>query len=313
MSRLVEWRGGRLCGGALALTAALFCVPLANSDAGAPFFAFLVSLPARMADASPHAAPPAHVEIVPPDIAPRLSREVDDGGSIVLVRVNRAAKSDLAMSIAHKTPPPETPSRLVAPVDPAPALFADDGAAALKRGFLRKLPVVTARLDPRAPLAPAQASRPEPARLADLSIASTKDLERAHACLTQAIYHESRGEPVRGQQAVAQVVLNRVKSGVYPTSICGVIFQNQHWRNRCQFSFACDGTKKRVHDQQAWETATRIADDAIAGRYFLQEIGDATHYHAAYVAPRWRRSLQRMKKIGEHIFYAIPGVAINDE
>lgn len=313
MSRLVGWKAGRLCGGALALMTALLCVPLTTSDASAPLVDLLVSLRARLAVTPPPAATLDQALIVPPDVAPRLAREQESSGLIVLVRVNRAAKGDLAMSYAQKTPPPDTPPPQIAEVDPAPMLFADDGAAALKRGFLRKLPIMTARPDPQAPSALVHALRSEPARLADLSIVSAKDLERAHACLTQAIYHESRGEPVRGQQAVAQVVLNRVKSGVYPTSICGVIFQNQHWRNRCQFSFACDGTKKRVHDQEAWETATRIADDAIAGRYFLQEIGDSTHYHAAYVAPRWRRSLQRMKKIGEHIFYAIPGVAINDE
>lgn len=228
------------------------------------------------------------------------------------VRINRRAKGDMALTVIEKAPEaaqpqePETPSLL------GSILSEEDGTAALKRGFLRKLPRILARFDASAPLSLASA-KPGPARLADLSIQTPRDFERAHACLAQAIYFESRSEPVRGQQAVAQVVLNRVRSGFYPSNICGVIFQNKSWHNRCQFSFACDGTKKRVNDQEAWETANRIADDAIAGRYFLQEIGDATHYHAAYVAPRWRRSLHRVKRIGEHIFYTIPGVAINED
>ena len=222
--------------------------------------------------------------------------------------INRAAKRDLAISTVQKT-------------NPAPArnLFielTDDDPFSLHRGFSRALPPILARLDfaPPIPLAkPAELVERAVDRMAGLSIRTAQDLERAHACLTQAIYFESRSEPEKGQKAVAQVVLNRVKSGIYPSNICGVIFQNRQKRNRCQFSFACDGTIKRANDQEAWETATRIADDAIAGRYFLQEIGNSTHYHASYVAPRWRHSLHRTQKIGAHIFYAIPGVAINDE
>lgn len=301
-----------LCGSALALVSAVVITMAASGDGRFHPAALSAAVTPSRGAARP-------LLVTPPDTAPRLAREdagYSTGEPTVTVRVNRAAKGDLAMTIIQKLPTPEPVAGEAAPAETAMARILDDGATALKRGFLRKLPVIIARHDLQAPLsqaAHAERLKPGPARLADLSIVSGKDLEKAHACLTQAIYHESRGEPVRGQQAVAQVVLNRVKSGVYPASICGVIFQNKHWRNRCQFSFACDGTNKRVNDQEAWETATRIADDAIAGRYFLQEIGDATHYHAAYVAPRWRRSLQRMKKIGEHIFYAIPGVAINDE
>lgn len=312
MSRLLALHGKMVCGLALALipiSCAGYLAWSGNSTAAAPaFISFIQIFTGPQAGTEPALA--ASLLRVPPQIAVLVAREGDVSAMIKTsapaIRVNRRAKSDLAMTIVEKTP--ARPFAL--------ALGVEDGRAALSRGFLRKLPVITARLDPQAPLATARAPdriRPEPARLADLSITTAKDLERAHACLAQAIYYESRGEPVRGQQAVAQVVLNRVKSGIYPASICGVIFQNKHWRNRCQFSFACDGIRKRVNDQEAWETANRVADDAIAGRYFLQEIGDATHYHAAYVAPRWRRSLHRMKKIGEHIFYAIPGVAINDE
>jgi spore germination cell wall hydrolase CwlJ-like protein len=93
--------------------------------------------------------------------------------------------------------------------------------------------------------------------------------------------------------------------------VCDVIYQNRHRLNACQFSYACDRRPETIRDERAWEIASRIADDAIAGRVFLAEIGDSTHYHANYVAPRWRRSLYRTERIGTHIFYRMPGVSIN--
>jgi spore germination cell wall hydrolase CwlJ-like protein len=136
-------------------------------------------------------------------------------------------------------------------------------------------------------------------------------MERARQCLAEAIYHESRGEPEMGQLAVAQVVLNRVMSGLYPNNVCGVVYQNAHRHNACQFSYACDGIPDRIGDQTAWARAIRIADDALLGRSFLAEIGDSTHYHATYVAPAWRLELVRTLRIGEHIFYRMPNLEIN--
>lgn len=160
-------------------------------------------------------------------------------------------------------------------------------------------------------VSPFPAERPEPvaadfARLARLSILNSEDFERAGRCLAEAIYFEARGESERGQQAVAQVVINRVKSGRFPASVCDVIYQNRHWRNRCQFSYACDAAPETVRDTRAWELAERVADDALTGRVFLREIGDSTHYHATYVAPRWRRFMDRTERIGTHIFYRVP-------
>jgi len=122
-------------------------------------------------------------------------------------------------------------------------------------------------------------------------------------CLAEAIYFESRGESLKGQAAVAQVVLNRVRNPAYPSSICGVVYQNVKWRNRCQFSFACDGKKRRISQPHHWKLAQDIAIAATAGQIWLPEVGSSTHYHATYVRPRWARSMIKLEKIGLHIFY----------
>ncbi|VFU07597.1 cell wall hydrolase [Methylocella tundrae] len=127
-------------------------------------------------------------------------------------------------------------------------------------------------------------------------------------CLAEAIYFEARGESDEGQAAVAQVVMNRVSSGLYPPTICGVVFQNRHRRNACQFSFACEGRALRITEADAWRRAVRIAGEVTAGTTYVSDVGGATHYHANYVRPRWARSLEKMDVIGHHIFYKLrPG------
>jgi spore germination cell wall hydrolase CwlJ-like protein len=130
---------------------------------------------------------------------------------------------------------------------------------------------------------------------------------REQQCLAAAVYFEARGEPVEGQAAVAQVVLNRVRNPAYPNSICGVVYQNQKWRNRCQFSFACDGVKDRVVSPRHYRIAEEVALAVTAGRIWLPEVGSSTHYYATYVSPRWARAMERMKQIGRHIFYRTRG------
>jgi spore germination cell wall hydrolase CwlJ-like protein len=124
-------------------------------------------------------------------------------------------------------------------------------------------------------------------------------------CLATAIYFEARGEPERGQIAVAQVVLNRLKNPAYPNTICAVVYQNKNKRNACQFSFACDGIPDRISDRKAWASsqalATRILNDDRT--MFLSDVGAATHYHANYVRPRWAKAMKKMDKIGRHVFY----------
>jgi len=126
---------------------------------------------------------------------------------------------------------------------------------------------------------------------------------KAEKCLANAIYFEARGEPVRGQIAVAQVVMNRVFSGFYPDDVCGVVYQNAHRHLACQFTFACDGIREVVADLEAWDRAKRIARDTLDGRLWLPEIDKATHYHARWVQPWWVRSMRRMHKLGVHTFY----------
>lgn len=124
-------------------------------------------------------------------------------------------------------------------------------------------------------------------------------------CLADAIYFEARGEPELGQIAVAQVVLNRLKNPAYPDTICGVVYQNKHRRNRCQFSFACDGIRERITDKGSWATAQAIAKRVMDDdkTLYIKDVGPSTHYHATYVRPRWARYMTKKEKIGRHIFY----------
>jgi len=126
---------------------------------------------------------------------------------------------------------------------------------------------------------------------------------RHEKCLADAIYFEARGESVRGQMAVAQVVINRVFSGYYPNNVCGVVYQNAHRRFRCQFTFACDGLPERINEPVAWERAKHIARDALDGNFWLNDIGKATHYHARWVHPWWVHEMRRLDRIGVHTFY----------
>lgn len=128
-------------------------------------------------------------------------------------------------------------------------------------------------------------------------------------CLATAIYFEARGEPERGQLAVAQVVINRLKNPAYPKTICGVVYQNKNMRNRCQFSFACDGIKDRITDAGSWNEAQALAKKVVFDdrTMFQADVGTSTHYHANYVRPRWARHMKKMQKIGRHIFYKTYG------
>ncbi|MBB5751952.1 cell wall hydrolase [Prosthecomicrobium pneumaticum] len=127
-------------------------------------------------------------------------------------------------------------------------------------------------------------------------------------CLAEAIYFEARSEPIKGQLAVAQVVINRLKNPAYPATICGVVYQNRTMRNACQFSFACDGIKDRVTDRRAWSTAQTLARRVLfENNWWSADVGSATHYHATYVRPRWARTMKKMQKIGRHVFYKTYG------
>lgn len=128
------------------------------------------------------------------------------------------------------------------------------------------------------------------------------NLDEQMTCLAQAVYFEARGEPFQGQIAVAQVVRNRVTSAKKPRTYCQIVFAGSMRRNSCQFSFACDGKSDKAREQRSWKRAVRIAHMVAAGN--LRDLsGQATHYHATYVSPKWAKSLTITATIGEHIFY----------
>jgi hypothetical protein len=130
-----------------------------------------------------------------------------------------------------------------------------------------------------------------------------RERAKAEKCLADAIYFEARGEPLRGQMAVAQVVMNRVFSRYYPNNVCGVVYQNARRHLACQFTFACDGTREVVNEPDMWEQAKHIAKDTLDGKIWLGEVGHATHYHAYWVHPSWVHEMKKMYKLGVHTFY----------
>lgn len=142
---------------------------------------------------------------------------------------------------------------------------------------------------------------------------SNIDLARIDAkertCLAQAIYYEARSESRVGQLAVADVVLNRVSSPVYPDTICEVVFQGSERKTGCQFSFTCDGSMRARLNERKWRDSELLAGAVLAGirkpvsRY-------ATHYHADYVSPPWADTLTPTATIGTHKFYRFPNRAI---
>jgi hypothetical protein len=126
---------------------------------------------------------------------------------------------------------------------------------------------------------------------------------KSEKCLAEAVYFEARGEAVRGQIAVAQVVLNRAFSGKYPENVCGVVYQNKHRHLACQFTFACDNVKDVIREPDMWERAKKIAKAMLDGRLWLPEVDKSTHYHAYWVRPSWVSEMKKMYKTGVHTFY----------
>ena len=126
---------------------------------------------------------------------------------------------------------------------------------------------------------------------------------KAEKCLANAVYFEARGESVRGQIAVAQVVLNRVFSPFYPNDVCGVVYQNADRHNSCQFTFACDGIPDVVTEPEAWARAKHIARDMLDGKLWMPEVAKSTHYHAYWVHPDWVAEMKKVYKLGVHTFY----------
>ncbi|MGV8928686.1 MAG: cell wall hydrolase [Brevundimonas sp.] len=132
------------------------------------------------------------------------------------------------------------------------------------------------------------------------------DASRDLDCLTKAAYYEARGEGRDGMRAVTQVVLNRVRHGAFPNSVCGVVYQGAGRRTGCQFSFTCDGSMRGRVNQAAWNRARDVASDALSGTVY-SAVGNATHFHTTGVSPGWRNSLVRVSQVGDHLFYRFGG------
>lgn len=136
--------------------------------------------------------------------------------------------------------------------------------------------------------------------------------EAAAECLALAITYEAGFEPLAGQEAVAQVILNRVRHSAYPNTVCGVVWQGSQRRTGCQFTFTCDGSLRRTRSAPAMAAARQVAVRVLAGES-LDHVRGATHYHANYVAPYWAPSLTRVRQIAAHIFYRAPGAAVRSD
>ena len=149
------------------------------------------------------------------------------------------------------------------------------------------------------------------AALASLISFRPEQLKRAESldaearCLAQAIYYESRNEPLAGQLAVAEVISNRMRDHRYPDTACGVVFQGSTRTTGCQFTFTCDGALNRPPKGTAWEQAKEIAAHVLMN-LAEDRTGGATHYHATYVDPVWSAGLIKTDKIGLHVFYRFP-------
>ena len=129
-------------------------------------------------------------------------------------------------------------------------------------------------------------------------------------CLTEALYFEARGESVKGQFAVAEVIMNRVDHNYYPASLCGVIKQGTGKKYQCQFTYTCDGVAEKVNEPAAFDRVGKIARYMIDGA--PRELTDgATHYHTKAVSPAWSRQFKRTATIGVHHFYRQPPVRLS--
>jgi spore germination cell wall hydrolase CwlJ-like protein len=250
----------------------------------------------RTAANRPHVAAPALDVSLSLETGPRQPDDPEDPETFNLSDEPRA---DRPGSVAHM------PKRLAD--DPTTifqmnSLLFDPGNDSAPPGAFKHRQYVAPGVVPDdSPNAPLHATRKlTPAERLGLNPASRA---KAVKCLAEAIYFEARSEPERGQMGVAQVIVNRAFSGYYPNDICGVIYQNRHRHLACQFTYACDGIPDIVHSKAHWQVAERLANEALDGKGYLNDVGKATHYHAYYVSPRWARSMRKMVRIGAHTFY----------
>jgi spore germination cell wall hydrolase CwlJ-like protein len=133
-----------------------------------------------------------------------------------------------------------------------------------------------------------------------LSYEKKKALMTEVECLAKNIYFEAGGEPHAGKVAVAEVTMNRVKSRRYPRTVCGVVHQKV--KGTCQFSWVCE-TNKTVRNNKNWRDSVKIAENILISKRQYGIIGNATHFHADYVEPKWAETKEFVRQIGRHLFY----------
>jgi spore germination cell wall hydrolase CwlJ-like protein len=134
---------------------------------------------------------------------------------------------------------------------------------------------------------------------------SDTDRLQALGCLATAVLYEA-GDDAKGQAAVAQVILNRVRHAAFPSTICGVVYQGSQRTTGCQFTFTCDGSLRRQMSQVAWGRARDVARRALGGAVDT-DVGLATHYHTDWVYPYWSPELNKLARVGTHLFFGWPG------
>ena len=127
-------------------------------------------------------------------------------------------------------------------------------------------------------------------------------------CLAEAMYFEARNQGWKGMLAVGIVIKNRVASPRYPSNICSVVRQGKYWkgnpvRDKCQFSYYCDGKHERPAEKQAWKEASDIAGLLVSTDLVVEGLEDATHYHCTTVKPSWTTGLVLLQRVGDHKFY----------
>ena len=221
--------------------------------------------------------------------------DLSDEGMAALVKLDRSA-AGIAFRVSPLTAPAKAPDTGVDPSDEAqnPTVLDIPGMTPDEARMLNAaLPFSGLPINPAKPFF--------------LPPTDLLDQARAVDCLTAAVYYEAASESMEGQQAVAQVVLNRVRNKAFPKTVCGVVFQGSNRRTGCQFSFTCDGSLYRKPSDRGWARARQVSIAALGG-FVFKPVGDATHYHADYVAPYWSTSMLKITKIGAHIFYRWTGV-----
>ncbi|PXA99929.1 cell wall hydrolase [Nostoc sp. 3335mG] len=198
------------------------------------------------------------------------------------IRVAAAPQGEQRREMAAAAP--EAPPPPVEPIEYR-ALTPDES-----RAFNAKVPFVTG---------------PNPAARPFRFAGDLENRTRATDCLAAAVLYEA-GDDAKGQRAVAQVVLNRLRHPAFPKSVCDVVFQGSERTTGCQFTFTCDGALARVYPQPFWDRARKVAAAALSGSVFAP-VGYATHYHTDWVVPYWQSSLDKIAAVDTHLFFRWTG------